>query len=526
MKKTVALTGASGNMGRETLKELAQSQFVGKIKVLLYDGAREKGRARRLARLCRAYGGKVEIIRGDLADKEACAALISGVDYILNLAAVIPPKSDRFPELAEKCNDTGVKNLVELIENAPKQPKFVHISTVALYGHRNHIHPWGRVGDPLMPSPFDIYAATKLKGERRVLDSSIENWAVLRQTAMLYDSMLRDNIGDGLMFHTPYNVPLEWVTARDSGLLLKKLVEKDAQNQLPDGFWKKVYNIGGGRSQRCTGYETFDCGFKIIGGSTEKFMKPDWNAPRNFHGLWFYDGSVLNDILEFQRDDFCGYWQHILKTHRYYKLAALFPPKLISRAVIGRLLKNYNAPKLWINKNDGARVKAFFGCGQSACELPQRWSEFPLFAKGAAGGETVDYDAVRDEKYAKQNGYLLDHGYDENKPDAELDIEDMKRAAQFRGGECLSCEMKKGDLYAPLKWRCHDGHEFYASPYTVVKAGHWCPDCCQPQPWDYDRLSKRMPFFAQVWYDSHEKDENTKYYFDQNYCAKCEIQND
>ena len=99
------------------------------------------------------------------------------------------------------------------------------------------------------------------------------------------------------------------------------------------------------------------------------------------------------------------------------------------------------------------------------------------------------------------------------KPDGELDIEDMRGAAAYRGGKCLSGSMTKGDLYTKLQWECHDGHTFWASPYTVLKAGHWCPVCCQPEPWDFDRLAKFMPFYAQVWYDTHAREENTEYVF-------------
>ena len=89
----------------------------------------------------------------------------------------------------------------------------------------------------------------------------------------------------------------------------------------------------------------------------------------------------------------------------------------------------------------------------------------------------------------------------------------MKGAAEYRGGKCLSESMGKGDLYTKLQWECHDGHTFWASPYTVLKAGHWCPVCCQPEPWDFDRLAKFMPFYAQVWYDTHAREENTEYFF-------------
>ena len=90
---------------------------------------------------------------------------------------------------------------------------------------------------------------------------------------------------------------------------------------------------------------------------------------------------------------------------------------------------------------------------------------------------------------------------------------DMRKAAMFRGGTCLSHEMKTGDLYGKLRWRCHAGHAFTAAPYTVLKAGHWCPVCCQtPLEWNMDLLAKHSPFHAQVWKDSHGDEECFRYF--------------
>ena len=86
----------------------------------------------------------------------------------------------------------------------------------------------------------------------------------------------------------------------------------------------------------------------------------------------------------------------------------------------------------------------------------------------------------------------------------------MCGAAGFRGGKCLSKEYSSPR--EKLLWQCSEGHTFSAAPYTVLKGGHWCP-FCQPQPWNFDRLAARSPFYAQVWYDSHSRDENASYRF-------------
>lgn len=510
-RKKIALTGASGNMGRETLLQLMQSEHVASVRVLLLEHRRE----RRFAAECiKKYGARFEFVFGNIDSLSDCLQLVDGCDYVLNIAAVIPPLSDRRSDLTRDCNIIGARNIVKAVEAQENQPKLIHISSVAVYGNRNHLHPWGRVGDPLLPSVYDYYAASKVIGERFVLESAIKQWAVVRQTAMLHMRMLTDNLKDGLMFHTCYNAPLEWLTARDSGRLMTKIVESDAQGKC-DSFWKKVYNIGGGAPNRCTGFETFDDGFKIIGGSTEKFMRPHWNATRNFHGLWFADSDVLDKQFNYVTESINDYWQEILKRHPYYKIAKIIPSSIISKLAIGRLLSDKNSPSRWLLSEDDGRVYAFFGDKDSALSIARNWNDFPLLSKNRLpNGQPVDYNDIRDIKKIKERGFLFSHGYDETKPDSELTIDDMKSAAEFRGGKCISREMEKGDLYCKLEWECGDGHRFWASPYTVIKAGHWCPKCFHSNSWDYDRLAKSNPFYAQVWYDSHEKNENRFYYFD------------
>ncbi len=510
MSFNVAVTGATGNMGKETLNFLCRLDAVDKVYFLCLPGEVKKGK-----KLQKQHAPKAVMVVGNTANIQDCRKLVADVSYVIHMAAVIPPKSDQRPELSDQANFWGTKAMVDAVLELENQPKFVHISTVALYGNRNHLHPYGRVGDPLLPSAYDPYAMSKLEGERYVLEAGLKTWAVIRQTAMLHNRMLTDNLSDGLMFHTCYNAPLEWVTARDSGRLMGNIVDFDARGEV-DCFWNKVYNLGGPAANRITGYEVFDGGFKIIGGSTEKFMKPNWNAMRNFHGVWFWDGHVLDDLFHYQQESVDDYWKEILNNHKYYKIAKIIPPKVISGLAIKPLLKDKNAPMRWIRNNDEGRKSAYFGTGENDCALSKKWQDFPLLCKGQLpNGETVDYQALRDPK----NAVLLSHGYDESKPDSELDIDDLRKAAAFRGGELVSTSFQKGNLFQKLVWRCQDGHEFQLTAFSVLKAGHWCPECNKRYVWDYDRLSKGNQFYAQVWYDSHANDEDYTYWLDENFNA-------
>ena len=263
----VAMTGVSGNMGREALAQTMELSEV-TARVLL---RHKKSNDKLAKKLKKRYGERITVLRGSVAEYEVCKRLVEGADVVVHMAAVIPPASDKSFKESYECNDLGAVTLVDAISSCEKQPKYIHISTVALYGNRNELHPWARVGDPLLVSPFDAYAMHKLFGERYVLDAGLETWAVLRQTAMLHPNMMNDNISDGLMFHTASNAPLEWTTSRDSGLLVKNIIQGEiAGTNAP--FWKKIYNIGAGKRGRETGYDTFNDGFAMIGGNTEKFF--------------------------------------------------------------------------------------------------------------------------------------------------------------------------------------------------------------------------------------------------------------
>ena len=78
----------------------------------------------------------------------------------------------------------------------------------------------------------------------------------------------------------------------------------------------------------------------------------------------------------------------------------------------------------------------------------------------------------------------------------DLTLEDLERAAEFRGGKCLAEEIP--DIYTPIRWQCADGHEFLMSVNAVLQGGHWCPECLKHE-WRYGEIAKKNPFYAQVW---------------------------
>lgn len=506
----IAVTGVTGNMGQATFNELAKIKEIEGFKLLVLPN--DKKRMKKLLKRNKAIKNKIEIVYGNIADEAVCEYLVKSVDYVVNMAAVIPPHSDQHPEKAVECNEVGVDKLVTAIERANPQPRLIHISTLALYGNRNYLHPWAQVGDPLLVSPFDIYSATKLRGEFRVLESSIEYFAVLRQSAMLHNNMLSDNLHDGLMFHTCFNAPLEWVTAHDSGVLIANIIRRDIKEDLSKVFWRKCFNISSVARNRVTGYDTLDDGFKIIGGSAKDFFEPNYNATRNFHGAWFADADKLQNLFHYTSEDVEYFWDNFAKKHKYFKLGKIVPKGIIRQFAIKRLFKNPNSVKYWVKNNDKAKVFAYFGGDEGYRRIGQDWNNFNLLNENKTeNGQYIDYKKLRDIK----NAFTIDYGFDIN---GEISLADCKNVAKKHDGKLLS--KKLDSIYDKLEWENSDGEKFIARAYTILGAGHWWNKTYQENCWDFDRLSKTDALYAQVWYDSHGKKEDKFYYLDGNYNAK------
>lgn len=490
-KTTVALTGASGNMGYQGFLELYARKFRHDIVLLLRPS--EKNR-KKFAPFFN--DPSVKIIWGDLTDYESVLRFVTGADYVLHVGGMVSPAADYYPRKTIKTNVSAAENIVRAIKAQPDPDavKVVYIGTVAETGDRNPPIHWARTGDPIKISIYDHYAISKVKAEAIFAESGLKYWVSLRQSGILYPAILKNM--DPIMFHVPINGVLEWATVEDSGRLLANVCEPD----VPEDFWRKFYNIGSGKEYRITNYEFEEYLLGALGlPSPQKLFDAHWFILRNFHGQWYIDSDKLNDILHFRADiPIKTYFKNMAKAvPAYYRAANILPAFL--GGVIGAAAKpfmkkiaetEHYGTLHWKKTGNPHRISAYYGTKED-------WDKI--------GG----WDTFKSERPTEEIT-LLDHGYDESKPDNELTLKDMQKAAAFRGGKCLSKKMTKGDLFTPLQWESARGNVFEMTPNLVLKGGHWCPQEL-PWPWDYDTEAKINPFFAQVWHPLHDKEENNFY---------------
>ena len=483
MKRRIFLTGATGVMGTAGLNELFARRDRFDITVLVRDS---KVNRKKMAR----FGDAIRVVWGDLTNYDDVLEAVRGADYVLHVGGMVSPRADYKPKSVLKVNVLAAENIIKAVKAQPNSDniKVVYIGSVAQTGDRREPLHWGRTGDPIFPSIFDYYALSKCRAERLFAESGLKYWVSLRQSGILYPAILKNM--DPIMFHVPIRGVLEWATVEDSGRLLANVCEES----VPEEFWCKFYNIGSGAEYRLTNYDFERYLLKSINcPAPEKIFDAKWFATHNFHGQFYLDSDKLEEYLHFRANIPVGeYFAHMAKSLPWFYSLANIAPAFIIKPFMRLIAKDKTFGTLgWLKSSNEERIRAYFGSREERDNIGTWEQMSDIHLSGEAEAER------------------LNHGYDETKPLAELDIEDMRSAAKFRGGKCLSHSMTKGDLSTKLEWECAQGHRFEASPALILLGGHWCEEC-MPAPWCFDEEAARNPFFAQVWNKMHPLHDNQK----------------
>jgi nucleoside-diphosphate-sugar epimerase len=245
----VLLTGAFGNVGLSTLKELL-----------------------------------IDIVWGDLRNKDDVESAVKEEDVIIHLAAIIPPLADINTSLAESVNVGGTKNLLNAIKNQPQKPKIIFTSSIAVYGDRLD-NPMIKTTDILAPSRGDYYALTKITIFRLTYITSVNKLNM-----------------DPLMFHMPLDTSIEICDTKDVGLALANAVECDE-------VWGETFNLAGGERCRITYREYLNDMMKIF-GLGRNYLPEEGFAEKDFH-CGFCDTHKSENLLHYQKHTLQEYYKEV-----------------------------------------------------------------------------------------------------------------------------------------------------------------------------------------------------------------------
>jgi len=334
------------------------------------------------------------------------------------------------------------------------------------------------------PSIFDYYALSKVFSEMAVYESGLKYWVSIRQTGQHPSA---EGAGqEPIIFHQPANNVLEWSTSIESGICMANICEE----WVPESFWRKGYNLSSGPEYRLATWELSNMLMAPFGMTIKDQYDADAMPFYNFHGHYFSDSYKLDEILHFRCIPGKQYWAAAVDEMKRMKdnpmIAAMFPTAEQMKAANKEIGRKKGGLYYALEHNDENWIKAFFGSSEKRAAI-KSWDDVKLF-------------------HPSEEETYLDHGYDEEKGLENLTLEDLQKAAAFRGGECLEKEVP-ADIYTPITWKCADGHVFRLSVNAALQGGHWCPECLT-HTWHYADIAKKNPFYAQVWTPLHGEEDD------------------
>lgn len=321
--KRILLTGATGDVGGETLKELLRHEEAYKIRVLLRPSKKN-------IRFHHAISHCVEVIWGDITSREDCLKACRDIDACIHLAGVIPPLAWDRPDLAEKINVQGTGNLVRALEEVSPSARFVFTSSISVYGDRLS-DPVILCGDSPNPNPGDHYGKSKLDAERIVRDSSL-TWVIFRLAYITtpVKPLNRENMR--LLFLMPLDTSVEILESDDTALALVRVLENDT-------LYGRAHNLAGGDTCRTTFREYLDRYLGIY-GLGKRFFPDNAFSSGKFYCGFYGDTKEVQKELIFQRHTLDDHFHRVRKN-----IHPLIPPlACIFRLPVRAWLLRYSEP--------------------------------------------------------------------------------------------------------------------------------------------------------------------------------------
>ena len=204
-KPLVALTGATGFIGRHLLKGLSARGY--RLRVLL-------------RRPTMMPEGCASVLVGDLAKPYNMSEALAGVDAVIHTAG-IPHAMSGLPEDDYRLFNTEATVRFARAAERAHVKRFLFLSSIRAQSGPT---AQGVVTEEREPEPTDAYGRSKLEAERALAETGLD-WTALR-LALVYGPGAQGNVARLIkLAQSPYPLPLAGLKARHSLLALDNLVE-------------------------------------------------------------------------------------------------------------------------------------------------------------------------------------------------------------------------------------------------------------------------------------------------------------
>ena len=176
MSGAVLVTGGAGSVGRMLVEKLVadgQPVRIFDLPFMDFDGLEDRD--------------GIDIVKGDITDTAQVADALKGVNSVVHLAALLPPNSERDRDRTFGVNVGGTENIIKAMEAGAQDATLIFTSSISTYGNTMDEKPPVRVSHS--QSAIDIYADSKIVGERMVRESSL-NWIAMRIAGIMVPAFM------------------------------------------------------------------------------------------------------------------------------------------------------------------------------------------------------------------------------------------------------------------------------------------------------------------------------------------------
>tara|TARA_B100000959_G_scaffold83509_2_gene88916 strand:- start:9458 stop:10333 length:876 start_codon:yes stop_codon:yes gene_type:complete len=230
----------------------------------------------------------VEVVKGDITDKDSVNEAVRNVGGILHLAALLPPTSERNRDKTFAVNVEGTRNITEALKSHGSKATLVFTSSISTYGDTSKESDPIKITQP--QNAIDIYAESKIAGEKVLIGSGV-NFVILRIASIAVPAFLEPP--EPWPFTSDQRV--EMVHRDDVADAIKSSVDT------PEAVGN-VFNIAGGSTWRLAGKNYVEDFFNFMGAPVEMAVyreEPGWND--------WYDTVESQKILNYQNRSYGFY---------------------------------------------------------------------------------------------------------------------------------------------------------------------------------------------------------------------------
>ena len=295
--KKVLVTGAAGCVGENVIKYLL-SEGMYEITALDLDNKKTLKRLKR-------YSKRVNVVYGDICDKELIGNLIKENDYVIHLATIIPPYTDLYHN-SRDIEYNGTENIIKAINKYNKNCFLIYASTTSLYDNSLG----ASVKENIKVEELSNFSSLKYELEN-LIKEKLTNYTIFRVPLVLSD-LKKDNF----IYGVKKNIFVEVTTGQDAAYAFVKAIPYKAQLN------KKTYNVGLGIKGRLQYKEILNNILKYYGINIKyilgrMFINKDYLSP------FLTDSDVLDEIIHYHTDTLNKYYKRLNNNSKKRKISKL-----------------------------------------------------------------------------------------------------------------------------------------------------------------------------------------------------------